>query len=269
MPRLAIVLFSLPLALAAQRPRFEVASIKPFVAAPAAAGRGGGCVPFRMDAGRVDVCGTLAAVIAYAYRIPRDRIVGPDWLTTRRADQFAIAAKLPDGAAPRQVPEMLQGLLADRFHLAAHRGSREEAVTALVVAKGGLKLPEAAAGEDDEGLIENPAIGAVRTSQGPGPTYRWEAPRITFAGLALLCSTVGFVPPVVDMTRLKGRYRVDLTVSLHEAFAAADQAHDDMQYVLRDAFNTALHPLGLTLEPRKGTVETLIVDRVEKAPTAN
>jgi uncharacterized protein (TIGR03435 family) len=268
--------------LAHGQPQFEVASVKPFIAGPPTAGRGSsGCVPFKMDRGRVDICAPLAKVIEYAYRIPPGRIVGPEWLRDRKV-AFAIAAKLPDGAPDNQVPEMLQALLADRFKLAVHRGTREEAVTALVVAKSGLKLQEAAAVEDDPGAIDNPMIGPVRKTESAGPTLRWEAPNITLAGLAELCSGVGFVPPVVDMTGVKGRYQVDLTVSLKDTFAAAasaagvrddpaaaDNARTDMHDAMRNALNDSLQKFGLQLEVRRGTVEILIVDHVEKMPSGN
>jgi uncharacterized protein (TIGR03435 family) len=273
-------LFALPAVLFAQnQPQFEVASIKPFIPSPVAGRGGGGCPPFRMDRDRVDICGTLATIIGYAYRLPKERIVGPDWLTTRRAEEFAVAAKLPEDTTASQVPEMLQALLADRFQLAVHRGSREQLITALVVAKGGPKLQEATAGDDDPAAINNPTIGPVCTTESAGPTFHWEASSITMAGLAELCSGVGFVPPVVDMAGLKGRYQLDLTVTLKESFAAAQQARDDpaagdiaradMREAMLRAFNDSLQKLGLQLERRKGTVETLVIDHVEKTPTGN
>jgi uncharacterized protein (TIGR03435 family) len=87
MPRyLKLALLATSLALCAQeRPQFEVASIKPFLPAPGVGRGGGGCTPFKMDRGRVDMCATLATAIGYAYRIPRSRILGPDWLTGRTA----------------------------------------------------------------------------------------------------------------------------------------------------------------------------------------
>jgi uncharacterized protein (TIGR03435 family) len=80
-----------------------------------------------MDRDRVDICGTLATIIGYAYRLPKERIVGPDWLTMRRAEEFAVAAKLPEDTTASQVPEMLQALLADR--IPTRRLSREQGTT--------------------------------------------------------------------------------------------------------------------------------------------
>ena len=51
-------------------------------------------------------------------------------------------AKLPEGANKDQVPEMMQALLADRFKLTIHRDTKDHAIYALIVAKGGPKLKE-------------------------------------------------------------------------------------------------------------------------------
>jgi uncharacterized protein (TIGR03435 family) len=55
----------------------------------------------------------------------------------RGPTRFDIAARMPQGASEHQVPEMIQALLAERFKLAAHRGT-------LLVMKGGVKVKEAA-----------------------------------------------------------------------------------------------------------------------------
>lgn len=147
---------------AASRPEFEVASVRPSVPLPpppqVAGGRGGGegIVSFRqgttINGGRVDFAGaTLARLIAFAFRIPENRVMGPDWMVTER---FNVVAKLPQCVSEDQVPEMLQTLLADRFKLAVHRGSKEQSVYALVVNKGGLKLKEAS--PDSAGPVADP-----------------------------------------------------------------------------------------------------------------
>jgi uncharacterized protein (TIGR03435 family) len=253
---------ALALALLTQpRAEFEVASVKPYAPPPTAGRGGGGCTPFHKDRGRVDICGPLAAIIAYAYAVPAYRIEGPDFVHDRRA-LFQIQAKLPDGASPDQMPEMLRALLADRFHLAVHRGTRQQEMTAMVVAKGGLKM-KPASGDDS---------GEVQKTETAGPTIRWQSSGITLAELAALCDGINFVPPVVDMTGVKGRFQVDLAVHLKDTFAAAatdDDAHAVMHDAMMRAVDDGLAPLGLHLELRKGTVDTVVVDHVEKTPTGN
>src|SRR6516162_4861573 len=86
-------------------PSFEVALIKP---AP----------PFSMEkmmSGQVHVGNikgseadfqfvSLTDLLAYAYRVKAYQISGPSWLGDGRWD---VKAKLPDGATPDHVPEMM------------------------------------------------------------------------------------------------------------------------------------------------------------------
>src|SRR5947208_733405 len=86
---------------------FEVASIRP--AAPLTDARI--AQSLRNDPAQVSyVYASLRSLIARAYKIKEYQVVGPDWLQTQR---FDVLAKLPQGAAKDQVPQMLQALLAD------------------------------------------------------------------------------------------------------------------------------------------------------------
>ena len=79
----------------------------------------------------------LKDLISEAYGVTKDQISGPSWLDS---EMFAISARIPAGASTKQVPEMFQALLRDRFGMVVHRETRRPAVLALVVAKGGSKL---------------------------------------------------------------------------------------------------------------------------------
>jgi len=58
---------------------------------------------------------TLFRLIAVAYSVAADRVaVGPSWLDT---DRFDVVAKAPSGASQIALRNMLQNLLAERFHL--------------------------------------------------------------------------------------------------------------------------------------------------------
>ncbi len=290
--------------------KFEVASVKAIAPRTTDAGGGargtgggGGCVEsVKLDLGRSDIeCASLLTLISFAYRIPPARITGPDWMTGRGVIKFDISAKLPPGSSRDQFPEMLRDLLADRFHLAVHHGVPEQAIYALVVAKGGSKLkqaaPEAAAavadssaseitliggiqtrtartpnakGGGDSTTMTNPRMGTVHETEGPDLTQRWEAPSTTLGGLADLLDRVGpWDPPVIDMTGLNGRYQVVLEVSLKADPAARESAQLERQEVFVSAFNDGLRKLGLQLVRRKGLVDTVFVDRLEKMPTGN
>ena len=211
--------------------QFEVATIKPAPPLnPAAMQAGKMHVGMKVDAARVDIGYlSLADLIMTAYKVKAHQVVGPDWMKTER---FDILAKMPEGATKEQVPEMLQGLLADRFKLTFHKDSRELPVYGLLVGKGGPKLKEASKEDEapfDEkdkggtisfggGQMKQTANGAVIKAEGQPGTMKMtmvegkmhmESTKATMAGFAdMLSRFVG--KPVVDMTELKGNYDVTI-----------------------------------------------------------
>ena len=58
-------------------------------------------------------------------------------------------------------------------------------------------------------------------------------------------------------------------MAVREDPAAGDNARIDMQDALLRAFTGPLQKLGLRLERRNATVETLVVDHAEKMPSGN
>src|SRR5215510_11822765 len=118
------------------RPTFEVASIRPSIDAPRQAVAAAG----RTDGSQFRIAGlTIRDYISMGYAVKLYQISGPDWITT---DRFDIAATLPEGSQPDQVPVMMQTLLEDRFELKTHREKKEFPVYALRVASAGLKMAE-------------------------------------------------------------------------------------------------------------------------------
>jgi uncharacterized protein (TIGR03435 family) len=83
---------------------------------------------------------SLRTLIVQAYGVLDFQIAGgPRWLAS---DRFDIEATTGRAAAitMTEFGPLLQGLLADRFHLATHRETREMQAYVLVVDKGGPKL---------------------------------------------------------------------------------------------------------------------------------
>src|SRR5262245_9195706 len=116
------------------RPVFEVASIRPSVNAQRQAVSAGG----RTDGSQFRIAGlTVRDYISMGYAVKLNQISGPDWITT---DRFDIAATLPEGSGPDQVPSMMQALLEDRFELKSHREKRDFPVYALRGSSAGLKM---------------------------------------------------------------------------------------------------------------------------------
>jgi uncharacterized protein (TIGR03435 family) len=267
-------------------PEFEVASVKPSVesANPAAnVSRG-----LHIDGAMVSVNGmTLKWYIHYAYTAKESLVSGPDWLSSERVD---VVAKLPAGATRDQIPAMMQALLADRFKLTLHRESKEFPVYALIVGKGGAKMKESPLDPDtDEGPgkanIDVNVTGGDRgatISLGKGASVAFEARRlvakkVTMAYLA--DSLARFVDrPVVDMTGLKGTYDCTIDYNLDDLRALIlSTAPPGTPLPPRQAdvgdtgvsLMDSLQALGLKMEPRKAPLDMLVIDHMEKTPTAN
>lgn len=263
------------------QPAFEVASIKP--ADPSPMGRM--MVNMNTDAGMLRYTNvSLKDCIRVAYRVKDFQVEGPDWIGDTR---FNITAKLPEGSSEKQVPEMLQTLLAERFKLTLHRDTKEHAIYALVADKGGPKLKPAevptgeaaaAAGSGSRGG----GRGNMMMMMGPDGVHV-KAASATLAGLGEMMSR--FTDrPIVDMTGIQGQYDFDLAFSPesmrgmpgggmrgpgpggpgggegHPADAASDSG---------GTIFDAVQKYGLKLEARKAPMEILIVDHMERAPTEN
>jgi uncharacterized protein (TIGR03435 family) len=237
---------------------FEVASIKPAPAmTPAMVQAGKLHVGMKIDAARVDIgYFGLVDLIAKAYEVKTYQVSGPDWVTSMSGQmagqRFDIVAKMPEGTTKEQVPEMLRTLLADRFKLTVHRDTKEHAIYALVVGKGGSKMKEAeplpiaptvsadggpapppSTGSNQVTVNVNAGKGAVVSdgeggkqtmTMGPdGKSMRLENSRITMAKFA-----EGLTPmldrPIVDMTELKGYYQVAMDIPMEEIMALARKA---------------------------------------------
>lgn len=259
----------------APAPTFEVASIKP---APPPSGM---MMRIQMggDPGRINYQNvSLRDVMKQAYDVKDYQITGPDWLASLR---WNITAKMPEDTSKAQVRLMLQSLLADRFHLELHRETKELPTYALVVAKGGPKLKVS---EDQPPAgAEGRGPGGGRMMMRPG---RLEGHAFTMSQLSdMLARQVG--RPILDMTGLTGNYdfTLEFTPDAQQNMAmmqglpmpmpmggeAADKAKAEAHASEGGAslFSALQEQLGLKLESRKGPVEILVVDKVEKAPTEN
>lgn len=241
----AILLIACGLQAQAPKPAFEVASVRP--AGPTAAGSGS-----RSTRDGIDFPGaTLAYCIGFAYKVKPYQISGPAWLSDNRYD---IAAKGPAGTNPKQLEEMLQSLLAERFDLKIHKEPRDFRGFALVVEKGGPKLP-----------VNPTTFGALRVG-----SWRLWAEGVGMAQLAgQLSLSLGH--PVIDMTQLTAKYDFSLEWSREDAldrigyFSQAAPTPQENEV----SIDTSLDALGLKLQPRKVPLDVIVVDHADKTPTEN
>lgn len=239
----------------AEKPAFDVASIKP-VEQPVAGfgfGMGPGAAPagavMRLYGNFMDALEfrpgnvgtqpsgvTAGKLILEAFRLKPEQISGgPDWLYV---DRFQLEAKA-EGAGEDRLRLMLQTLLAERFHLATHRETRRLSVSFLVPAKGGPKLREVKRGSPFHTL----------------PDDRHDNKFIDRGSIAHLAEVISNQPtvaqPVVDSTGLKGNYLF---------FVGWDQGGDFVGALQKQ--------LGLKLKSGRAPIDVLVIDRIDQ-PDAN
>jgi len=233
-----------------QPPAFEAADLKP--ASPDNHERKGRILP----GGRIEIPGqSLKDLMVMAYGVQDDMIVGgPKWVDTFR---FDLVAKGPADAQLPQLREMVQALLADRFHLVIHREDRPMPAYVLSVGKRPAKYRDGDGGRQtcnwnqlDDGLRERVCKNlsmAEFARQLPGT------------------GGIGIDHPVVDETGLKGKYDIKLNIAKYINGGGGGIEMDPQTMILQILQND----LGLKLEPKKAEVELVVVDKVDKTPTAN
>ncbi len=231
---------------------FEVASVKPAPPLdPQKIMSGQQRVGMKVDAARVDISSmSLGGLIYLAFKVKPYQVSGPSWLSAgpMSADLFEVHAKMPEGATEKDVPEMLQALLVERFGLKFHRDSSELAIYALIVGKGGPKIKEVPpdtpvaatpgdpAAEGSSGNDKPPQISGRPEEKG-GTTIRGTAAgdmkmamqdgimhmsfeKMSMSRLADLLSQF-MDRPVVDLTDLKGNYQLAIDIAQADMMNAA------------------------------------------------
>jgi uncharacterized protein (TIGR03435 family) len=231
--------------------KFEVAVVRPIT--------GPQSQPLTVDSSQVRLAAPMLTILQIAFDTRINRISAPDWASNTR---FAVQAKLPAGASEGQVPQMLQSLLAERFKLAFHRETREQAVYALKVDKDGLKLKAA-----DPDLAVPAGGGSRVNAEGQREFY---APKLSLDTLVGILATYVDFAPVSNETGLKEFYEVTLPARTRTGRGgAASQVAQPTDPDDEVSIFAALKKMGLVLEKRKGPVEYFIVDHLEKTQTDN
>ncbi len=298
----------LPAALAqtpADKPAFEVASVKP--APPPTPNlfmmgtRGGPGTSDPEHASFSNV--TQRMLIAQAYDVQDYQISSPGWLESERYD---IVAKVPKGTTKEQFRLMLQNLLAERFHLTVHRETKSMPLYALMVAKSGPKMKEAAppppadesAAKDGPGPppgagggmppIQMGKDGLPKLPPGRGFGMMMMNGRTRLFGNAqpvskladALARQIG--RPVTDKTGLTGTYDFNLEFDpaglsgmrgvvppLLPAVGPDGPAANPPESESASLFTALQEQLGLKLELKKGPLDVLVIDHSEKVPVEN
>jgi uncharacterized protein (TIGR03435 family) len=224
----------------------------------------------------------LMAVIQIAYmpsgggsRFGPNQIEGiPESFNSIR---FDIEARVSDAdlpgwndrsSQPAMLREMLQAMLAERFNIAVHHETKVVPVLAMIVGKHGPKFQHSAGATLDEIRRRDPNAhvsasgGVVSTGPDPGEQHLYGV-TMPFLG-EFLSNLAG--RPVQDRTGLAGTY--DVTYQLELPNRSQEGAHANPDFFSSQISYVAQEQLGLKLRPTKGTVESLVIDHVEK-PSEN
>ena len=224
----------------------------------------------------------LEIIIEHAYGVIYDDVIGPSWVASG-PDRFEVRAQLPSGATSNDVPSMLRELLASRFHLIVHWEQRETDVYQLVLAGDGLKARPAQPEDPEEAMRGNlPFFGWGR--------FFWNAPATMPRVATILSGIMG--RPVIDRTGTTGTFQITLDARVPTAQLAPrsvlavenpipeiDGPQKDIHLppfsggktISADAPSifTEIQKLGLKLVPVRAPVPHLVVDSVDRTPTAN
>jgi uncharacterized protein (TIGR03435 family) len=237
---------------AAQRPTFEVASIKRNISVGQLSSING------QPGGRITVTNhTLRNIIRNMNRLQSYQIVGgPDWIDK---DRWDIIAKGAGDPAFEQMVAMMQTLLADRFKLVTHRETREMPIYTLVLAR-----PDGRLGSQiKSSTTDCDAIAAAARAQGgtapppPGAGPRCGVNmnggvlRMSARPLADLARNISIATDrmVVDKTRLAGIFDLELRWNDTDGPSLVTAVQEQ---------------LGLKLDPQRGPVDVLVIDSAQK-----
>ncbi len=236
----------------------------------------------------------LGRVLLRAFDIQPFQLSGP--IPDVRYD---INAKFAPGTTKEQINLMLQRLLAERLGLKTHHEKRNVSGYDLIVAKSGLKMkesreslgppvlpnetiwaPDGGRGAfmdmstDRNGLPElSPGRkGRVLFPLGSG-RQRISARLQTLADIVSMCQSQ-IRQPVVDRTGLTGAYdfNLDFSMSMQSSSAIEPSLASGSLPDSRDEglpFISAIQSLGLKLQASKVVVDIVVIDHIDKSPTAN
>jgi uncharacterized protein (TIGR03435 family) len=257
-----------------QAPAFEVASVRPVTTIE----------EFRATRGsRLDVHGTtfdaiaypVAALVTLAYAVHGGQLKGiPEWAEKER---FTVRARTAQAASRSEMAAMLRVLLEERFGLQAHRETQETDAYRLVLVRPGRPGPGLHPVQVDcetmtlrpgspPGVFPPDARPACNISRVQVSTNVRTGARSAMHVLQSATTMEGFAQglwgafgrPVFDRTGLAGTYDIDWTFA--DADVSVNAAAPDGP-TRREALR---EQLGLTVTPARGSVEFLVVDRLER-----
>ena len=249
------------------KPRFEVVSIKP-QREPINAATLRGAAPRVMPGGVFNPTrASVLSLLTFAYDLkPYQILGGPDWV---RRDVFHIDARAGFDAPADQIKQMVQSLLDDRFKLITHRAQRDMPYSALVVARADGRLGPYLRELPDDCTPE--AVAEARKEFPPRPRVDGPVMSIQCGTMSSLVDGINALstaasPPMVDGTKLRGKFVIEMRASSMIPSPVASVAASDPSL---PSFTAALEEqLGLKLEERRGPIDVVVIESVQQ-PTEN
>jgi len=255
-------------------PAFDVVSVKPSAVPNRRSSAGG---PGSRDPGRFSFYGaTLQDLIAAAYDVKFFQISSKAPLDSKR---FDLEAKLPAETTAERFRAMMRTMLTERFHLAAHLGSKEFPGFELAIADSGTKLrevptegrvpPQAGLSPRGDGFPDlapnQPGMASRQATTGRCTVIKARAQEQTMSRLADWLQSLD-EGPIRDATGLTGKYDFTLEYARELPNATADPSPD---CTAPDLFTALQRQLGLQLVRRKLQFDVVVIDSVDRVPTEN
>jgi uncharacterized protein (TIGR03435 family) len=203
----------------------------------------------------------------------------PEWVTggtDSSGERFDIEARSAAKPTKDEMRQMMQSLLEDRFKLVVHHETRQAPVFALVLAKLGVMGPRLQAHPAGDACLEAEATASATAQlpvvcgviahlvpSGPGLIHvggRGVSLSLLASSLPTMTGMAMLPRRVVDETGLSGLFDFSL-----EWLPELNPPPDASGLTFREALK---EQMGLTLEPKKGPVDILVIDHVEQ-PSAN
>ena len=199
---------------------------------------------------------TLRSCLRWAYDLRDYQIVGPSWLASEHYD---ISAKASGPVPTRDMRQMLQRLLVDRFHMIVRIEAKELPVYAMSLSTSTRKRDRLKPSTGDQPVMK-PVDGAL------------EFRAYLMADLAERLATRPFKLDrmVIDKTALDGRY--DFKVEFASDGGGMKGALEAME--LNTPGAPSMLPflqdqLGLVFKAQKAPIDSLIIDHAERIPSGN
>jgi bla regulator protein blaR1 len=256
-------------------PSFEVASIKPDHS-------GTDAMYIRTEPDRFIATNVTAKfLIEFAFNMQPFQISGdPAWTNSELFDIDAkedesLATelqKLPRAESLTEIRFLVQSLLLDRFKMEAIHQTEQHTVYTLVVLKSGPTFSATASLPDAAPSVSPPVSGRAKGIwiTGPGQALVEDSPISSFVGL--LSRQPEINSTVTDATNLAGHYdfKLQWTPVVSPPLTAAQGPSNTP---LVDPSGTSIfdaleEQLGLKLESKKGTIDTIMIDHIEQ-PSGN